>query len=185
MHAAAVTSSIMQLSLSKFHLAPKNFKLSCVQLMISSGSPLNVLHFSSLVVWGLKVLGFSSSKLQGRQVKQLPHCTIKVSVNNQWLSSSFCLEEVMEMITVLSDCYYCCVQVQCVCAGNQGMLVFIIQIHKIFFLPCFAREGAHSPPAPSPSRSLTARAVQILSSWCTPSHFLDPPLIVFVMLTLS
>ena len=48
MHAAAVTSSIMQLSFSKFHLAPKNFKLSCVQLMISSGSPLNVLHFSSL-----------------------------------------------------------------------------------------------------------------------------------------
>ena len=29
MHAAAVTSSIMQLSLSKFHLAPKTFKLSC------------------------------------------------------------------------------------------------------------------------------------------------------------
>ena len=28
------------------HLAPKNFKLSCVQLLISSGSPLNVLHFS-------------------------------------------------------------------------------------------------------------------------------------------
>ena len=27
--------------------APQNFKLSCVQLMISSGSPLNVLHFSS------------------------------------------------------------------------------------------------------------------------------------------
>ena len=54
MHAAAVTSSIMQLSfiylLSKFHLAPPNFKLSCVQLMISSGSPLNVLHFSSIDV---------------------------------------------------------------------------------------------------------------------------------------
>ena len=43
----AVTSSIMQLSFIKFHLAPQNFKLSCVQLMISSGSPLNVLHFSS------------------------------------------------------------------------------------------------------------------------------------------
>ena len=28
MHAAAITSSIMQLSLSKFHLAPKNFKLA-------------------------------------------------------------------------------------------------------------------------------------------------------------
>ena len=97
--------------------------------------------------------------------------------NNLWLSSSFCLEEVMEMITVLSDCYYCCVQVQCVCAGNQGMLIFIIQIHKIFLLPRFAREGAHPPPTPSPSRGLTARAVQILSSWCTPpSHFLDPPL---------
>ena len=37
------------LLLSKFHLATKNFKLSCVQLMISSGSPLNVLHFSSYV----------------------------------------------------------------------------------------------------------------------------------------
>ena len=57
MHAAAVTSSIMHtvihLLLSKFHLAPgKNFKLSCVQLMISSGSPLNVLHFSSSLKLG-------------------------------------------------------------------------------------------------------------------------------------
>ena len=54
MHAAAVTSSIMRLSLSKFHLAPKNFKLSCVQLMISSGSPLNVLDFSSVIHDDLK-----------------------------------------------------------------------------------------------------------------------------------
>ena len=49
MHAAAVTSSIMHATvihylLSNFHLAPKYFKLSCVQL---SGSPLNVLHFYS------------------------------------------------------------------------------------------------------------------------------------------
>ena len=73
--------------------------------------------------------------------------------NNLWLSSSFCLKEVMEMITVLSDCYYCCVKVQCVCAGNQGMLVFIIQIHKIFLLPRFAREGA-VPPHPPPRVAL-------------------------------
>ena len=41
-------ATVIHLLLSKFHLAPKNFKLSCVQLMISSGSPLNVLHFSSI-----------------------------------------------------------------------------------------------------------------------------------------
>ena len=45
-------ATVIHLLLSKFHLAPKNSKLSCVQLMISSGSPLNVLHFSSTVNLG-------------------------------------------------------------------------------------------------------------------------------------
>ena len=35
--------------------------------------------------------------------------------NNLWLSSSFSLEEVIEMNTVLSDCYYCCTSPMCLC----------------------------------------------------------------------
>ena len=65
-----------------------------------------------------------------------------------------------------------CTSPMCLCREPRDAYfykhIFIIQIYKIFLLPRFAREGAHPPPAPSPSRGLTARAVQILSSWCTP-----------------
>ena len=57
----------------------------------------------------------------------------------------------MEMIAVLSDCYYCCTSPMCLCReGKQGMLIFTMQIHKIILLP----RGRGYIPLPHPCAAL-------------------------------
>ena len=67
-----------------------------------------------------------------------------------WLSSSLCLEEVIEMITVLSDCYYCCTSPMCLCREPRDAFKFI----KYFCFRTLHGRGHILLPHPPPRVSL-------------------------------
>ena len=144
-------------------------------------------------MWGLKaiaqysateVLGISSSKLQGSQAatslynQGKCHNIIVITVTYGSPPAS-ALDEVVEVITVLLDYIIVVVEVQCVCARNQGMLIFTMQIHKVFF--CFrALRRRGTPPPPSRALPITwpygHAMFRFFHHGAPPSHFLDPPL---------
>ena len=89
-----------------------------------------------------------------------------------WLSSSLCLEEVIEMITVLSDCYYCCTSPMCLCREPRDAFKFIK-----YFASALCTGGGTSYSRTLPlAYPYSTRCSDSFIMVHPPSHFLDPPL---------